>query len=206
MILIHMLSRFKSLLLSLITLFRRALCCFSRRRKSSFSDCEVLTSVNVVQSSNCSRHRNEDERDWNSWDDSPRTVGEHIEQYRQKLAKPNIGEENQEPSVDFFQDMVPKVVKPKKMFIDQNKAATENFSRLQATSAAIIPRLQTAELEDWSDVDNEDNVETGWDEVSDEATKAMIREKRREARAQRHQRLQQQKQQNQTKSGLYAHP
>lgn len=105
--------------------------------------------------------------------------------------------------------MVPKVVKQKKVFIEKNnKSNTENFSRLQATSAAIIPRLQTAELEDWSDVDNEDD-ETGWDEVSDEATKAMIREKRREARAQRHQRLQQQKlqqQQNQMKSGLYAHP
>lgn len=111
--------------------------------------------------------------------------------------------------------MVPKVVKQKKLFIDHNKTTEENFSRLQATSAAVIPRLQTAQLEDWSDVDNEDNDETGWDEVSDEATKAMIREKRREARAQRHQRLQQQKlqqqlqqqqQQKQTKSGLYAHP
>ena len=104
--------------------------------------------------------------------------------------------------------MAPKVSKQKKVFIDKNKAATENFSRLQATSAATIPRLQTAELEDWSDADNED-AETGWDEVSDEATKAMIREKRREARAQRQQRLQQQKEQQQriqTKSGLYAHP
>lgn len=106
--------------------------------------------------------------------------------------------------------MVPKVKKQKKLFIDKNKTTTENFSRLQATSAAIIPRLQTTELEDWSDVDNEDNDEIGWEEVSDEATKAMIREKRREARAQRHQRLQQQKLQqqqiNQMKSGLYAHP
>lgn len=104
--------------------------------------------------------------------------------------------------------MEPKVSKQKKLFVDKNKAATENFSRLQATSAAAIPRLQTAELEDWSDGDNED-AETGWDEVSDEATKAMIREKRREARAQRQHRLQQQKEQQQriqTKGGLYAHP
>lgn len=42
------------------------------------------------------------ERDWNSWDDSPRTVNEHIEQYRQKLAQPNVVENN-EPAVDFFQ-------------------------------------------------------------------------------------------------------
>jgi hypothetical protein len=27
------------------------------------------------------------ERDWNSWDDKPRTVEEHIEQYRENLVK-----------------------------------------------------------------------------------------------------------------------
>lgn len=41
------------------------------------------------------------ERDWNSWDDSPRTVQEHIEQYRQHIAKPPTPQtEEQEP--DFF--------------------------------------------------------------------------------------------------------
>ncbi|XP_031621238.1 uncharacterized protein LOC116339483 [Contarinia nasturtii] len=206
MIIIHMLNQFKSLLLSIITLCRRALCCFSRRRKSSFSECEMLTSVNVVNSSHETRHhRGEVDRDWNSWDDSPRTVTEHIEQYRQKLVQPK-NEENNEPAIDFFQDMAPSVIKQKKVFIDTNKNGDENFSRLQATGAAAIPRLQTAELEDWSDHDNDDHEETGWEEVNDEMTKEMIREKRREARAQRHQRLQQQKlQQNQMKSGLYPH-
>lgn len=27
------------------------------------------------------------ERDWNSWDDKPRTIDEHIEQYRENLVK-----------------------------------------------------------------------------------------------------------------------
>lgn len=41
------------------------------------------------------------ERDWNTWDDSPRTVTEHIEQYRQRLAKPPTPPAaEQEP--DFF--------------------------------------------------------------------------------------------------------
>lgn len=102
--------------------------------------------------------------------------------------------------------MVPKVKKQKKLFIDTNKTATENFSRLQATSAAIIPRLQGTELEDWSDDNDDNNQIAGWDEVSDEMTKQMIREKRREARAQRNQRLQQQKSQlNAMQGGLYAH-
>lgn len=42
------------------------------------------------------------ERDWNSWDDSPRTVTEHIQQYRQKLVQPKGGD-NDEPAIDFFQ-------------------------------------------------------------------------------------------------------
>lgn len=28
------------------------------------------------------------ERDWNSWDDKPRTIEEHIEVYRENLVKP----------------------------------------------------------------------------------------------------------------------
>lgn len=41
------------------------------------------------------------ERDWNSWDDTPRTVDEHIEQYRQKLVKSKTPPP--QDSVDFFQ-------------------------------------------------------------------------------------------------------
>lgn len=61
MIIVHMLARFKSFLLSIITLFRRALCCFSRRRKSSHSECEILTSVNVVHSNNQHANRSQEE-------------------------------------------------------------------------------------------------------------------------------------------------
>lgn len=103
--------------------------------------------------------------------------------------------------------MTPKVVKQKKVFVDpnKNKNSGENFSRLQPTSAAYIPHVPTADLEDWSDENEDDRA--GWDEVNDEMTKQMIREKRREARAQRNQRLLQQKQhqQQQMQSGLYAH-
>lgn len=42
------------------------------------------------------------ERDWNSWDDTPQTVQEHIEHYRTRLVQPKAVESD-EPSVDFFQ-------------------------------------------------------------------------------------------------------
>lgn len=79
--------------------------------------------------------------------------------------------------------MTPKIIKQTKILIktENNEPVKNDFSRLQATIAANIPIVQSAELEDWDD----DDAQQGWDEASDEATKAMIREKRREMRAQR---------------------
>jgi hypothetical protein len=43
------------------------------------------------------------ERDWNSWDDKPRTVEEHIEQYRESLVKPKEPEPVDEvETIDLF--------------------------------------------------------------------------------------------------------
>jgi hypothetical protein len=43
------------------------------------------------------------ERDWNSWDDKPRTVEEHIEVYRENLVKPKELEIVDEvESIDLF--------------------------------------------------------------------------------------------------------
>lgn len=42
------------------------------------------------------------ERDWNSWDDKPRTVEEHIEQYRESLVKPKEPEIVVEETMDLF--------------------------------------------------------------------------------------------------------
>lgn len=43
------------------------------------------------------------DRDWNSWDDAPRTVDEHIELYRQKLALQNSPPPAEAKEPDFFQ-------------------------------------------------------------------------------------------------------
>lgn len=54
----HIFSRIKSLFLTIFAVIRRAFCCFSRKRKPSYADCEILTSVNVDHStySNSKRH------------------------------------------------------------------------------------------------------------------------------------------------------
>lgn len=100
------LQQIKMLLLGIVTLFRRALCCFSRRRKLSHSGADQLQAVTIgdfpaTAKPATSSNGGAKERDWNSWDDSPRTVEEHIEQYRQRMAQPPTPPK-EEPEPDFF--------------------------------------------------------------------------------------------------------
>lgn len=59
MMLAYVLARLKAVLLSFAVLFKRALCCFSRKRRNSYSECEVLQSVNVVDNKTYGTQRNE---------------------------------------------------------------------------------------------------------------------------------------------------
>lgn len=56
-------SRLKAIALGILTIFKQALCCFSRRRKRSNSECEVLNMVSVIQNDQSSttyaKNRNE---------------------------------------------------------------------------------------------------------------------------------------------------
>nr|XP_014088016.1 receptor-binding cancer antigen expressed on SiSo cells [Bactrocera oleae] len=183
----------KTVLLSIIKLLRRMMCCFSfgRRRKPSFSEpMEIKIVVDGgkatlpvgAQSPNSTRlsQTQHVERDWNTWDDSPRTVTEHIEQYRQRLAKPPTPPAaEQEP--DFFTELTP-VIKPQpKYYLGGDNTDKANFSRLEAKTD--VPITMNADLEDWVD----DSVDGGWDELDTEQTKQLIRENRRQMRQQRQQ-------------------
>uniref|UniRef100_A0A7G3AYZ9 Putative receptor-binding cancer antigen n=1 Tax=Lutzomyia longipalpis TaxID=7200 RepID=A0A7G3AYZ9_LUTLO len=169
--------KLKGLFLGILSLFRRALCFSRRRGQSPETADEVLQAVSVVTTHRGSRTKSEHpERDWNTWDDSPRTVEEHIEVYRQRLARTEQKNEMREPDIDFFGDMEPKVVKQTKVLIRTDNEPEKKFSRLTATTDATIP--YAAELEDWLD-----ESKSGWEEVNEDASK-LIREKRREQRAQ----------------------
>ncbi|XP_034474105.1 receptor-binding cancer antigen expressed on SiSo cells [Drosophila innubila] len=178
------LQQIKMLLLGIITLCRRALCCFSRRRKLSHAGNDQLQAVmiggDIATKTNAAA--NSKERDWNSWDDSPRTVEEHIEQYRQRMAQPPTPPK-EEPEPDFFSELTP-VIKPQlKYFLEDAAASTStaapaDFSRLKAND--MVPISANADLEDWVD----DNA-GGWEELDTSQTKQIIREKRREMRHQR---------------------
>lgn len=122
------------------------------------------------------------EKDWNSWDDSPSTVEEHIERYREQLvAPPPPKEPPPEEQMDFFQDMAPKTFSQPIVCIAEDGPADgeAQFSRL--TAQIDIP-LEDG-LTDW----NDDGPRAGWDDADENTTKQLIRETRKELRQQRQQ-------------------
>ncbi|KAH8236909.1 hypothetical protein KR032_006016 [Drosophila birchii] len=195
-----MLQQIKMLVLSIITLCRRALCCFSRHRKmsygGSFKASDQLQAVNVVVEqgdltttypggrTEARSLPGQRERDWNSWDESPRTVEEHIEQYRHRMAQPPTPPKV-EPEPDFFSELAPTIKPQVKYYLDKGCSTSAtgslhqtDFSRLQAQD--LVPISDNADLEDWVD----DSV-GGWEELDTSQTKQILREKRRELRHQR---------------------
>ncbi|ETN60727.1 hypothetical protein AND_007643 [Anopheles darlingi] len=178
-------NRMRQLLLALIGVLKRAMCCFSLRRHHTNSEYEALNSISVDPSAGSAgrvlnagsvRPKHLSEKDWNTWDDTPSTVEEHIERYRETLAQPPPVSEAP-PEVDYFQDMTPHIRAQPKICIAE-ETEPRDFSRL--TAKIDIPVMN--ELEDWNEDDR-----TGWDEADEVTTKQLIRETRKERRAQRYQ-------------------
>ncbi|KRT80624.1 hypothetical protein AMK59_5711 [Oryctes borbonicus] len=147
-------NKMRSFLLFFITLFRRALCCFRRRRRVSYV--EPLTGIGIIAS-----NQNEGEADnWNSWgNDSfgnrkPSTVQEHIQLYRQQKAQIQTQEDDPEQQADFFEDMTPRITTQRKLFIssnnERNAAASNDLS--------LVPEMILVgnELGEWDE-------SSGWD-------------------------------------------
>lgn len=82
--------------------------------------------------------------------------------------------------------MAPKVIPQQKVLIntgiDSARPPSSNFSRLQADSDIPV----TNELKDWEELEGQ-----GWEEVDDENTRRILREKKKEMRHQRQQYQQQ---------------
>ncbi|XP_015589772.1 receptor-binding cancer antigen expressed on SiSo cells [Cephus cinctus] len=173
-------NRMKALFVILLGVFRRAMCCFRRRRRSS-CDSIPLSAVGVVP--NIVNERMESEQ-WDQWEENPvvvvpdkplNIVQTKIEQYRQQVTKsPETPEE--EHQLNFFEDMTPKITKQTRVLVrDKRKEDGELNSSKFAVSTDPVP---TNELREW-----EDNA-AGWEEETVEEfgdpTKALREQRRRE--------------------------
>lgn len=172
-------NRLKALFVLLFGIFKRAMCCLRRRRRSS-CDSVPLSTVGVVP--NVLTNSTELEQ-WDKWEENPivvipdkpvNTVQAKIEQYRQQVIKPP--ESPTEEQLNFFEDMTPKITRQAKILIKDKHA--DGSSRNIAKFTAMDP-VPTNELGEW-----EENS-AGW-EVDDfnDPTK-VLREQRRREREQR---------------------
>ncbi|KAI4491029.1 hypothetical protein M0802_010532 [Mischocyttarus mexicanus] len=187
-------NRLKALVLLLFGVFRRALCCLRRRRRSS-CDSIPLSAVGVIP--NATNNPNTELEKWDHWEENPvvvvpdrpvNTVQSKIEQYRQQVTKSTEPpEEEQQPN--FFQDMTPKITRQTKILIKDKKAENsyEN-ARHSAKFAVATDPIPTNELKEW-----EDNA-VSWEEETSEEFGDPTRVLREQKRREREQRLFEQQQ------------
>lgn len=168
---LRMIAMLRKFLLFFVRILRQIFCCFGRKRTESNSHDDRLETINVIKSDSGREYNRNGtvsfmrqnwvelfnfhlsllhtriiqvvERDWNSWDDSPRTVSEHIQVYRENLVKPAEPEPvNEVEQLDLFAELQPQIVKQQKFYLNQgsgNNQDNSNFSRLTAGVDAEIP-------------------------------------------------------------------
>lgn len=92
-------NRVKALVLLIVNIFKRAMCIFHKRRRKPSGD---IIMESVVTEKHCDKNA-ERMVPWNSWDENkPKTVEDHIEQYRKSLTKLRTASEEIAHEPDFF--------------------------------------------------------------------------------------------------------
>ena len=177
--LLCILSKIKSLLLSALHLVSRLFCCFRRRRRSS--DTVIPVSVSSSVTREASRLVNEvagatnwDDDDWDNCEvviDKPRTTSDHIAAYREQMTavrQTSVTEEVTEPEPDLFADMAPDIKRQRRIFVGKDSPSQRQSSRLTAEN--IDPLITMgSELENW----DEDGGSRGWECDTEEMTEAL---------------------------------
>ncbi|XP_066146840.1 receptor-binding cancer antigen expressed on SiSo cells [Euwallacea fornicatus] len=163
--------KLKAFLLHFINIFRRALCCF-RRRKLSYSDSEQLTHV-------VSNDLDNEPSTWTEWNtetfkDKPRTVQDYIEQYREQTIKARTEkpEENSKDE-DLFESMTPQIKAPRKVLVSTENDQTHQLKN-NRLSVMSENSLAVGELGEWDE-------SSGWDgeRLLDEDAQKVLREQKR---------------------------
>jgi hypothetical protein len=174
MVVAVLINKIKHFLLFVVSIFRRALCCFRRRRRSSF-DSVPLTHVGVVA------NHNDPEEPW-TWEEKleyaePKTVQDHIELYRKrKIDAQQQAKDEAEERADLFEDMTPKITKQTKVFVNTERRESSGANRLNV--AETVP-VETGELREWEE-------SSGWEgETLDWDAQEALRQKKRQDRERR---------------------
>ncbi|KAK9504844.1 hypothetical protein O3M35_009023 [Rhynocoris fuscipes] len=181
-----LLNTLKAILIFLLNIIKRSLCCLRRRRKSS-ADVVPLTDIGVVPNNPYNSQAGDDLQSWNTWDDStkdnlhrqPQTIQEHIEYYRNNTIR---AQQHQPEDVqqNFFQDMEPTIKKTPKVCL-KPKETVPALSRLAFTQDVVLPE-DSGELKSWEEAEKRDG---SWMDSEEWNTEEILRQKRREEKKKR---------------------
>ncbi|KAK5649605.1 hypothetical protein RI129_000634 [Pyrocoelia pectoralis] len=188
----------KSFFFFIISIFKRALCCFRRRKR--VNEFVPLTQVGVISDHNTVSTELDNWSDWNepvTVRSKPNTVQEQIEYYRQQaIAARQVKEELPEVQEHFFDDMAPTITKQTKVYINQNTAENQLSNKFSLAPENINTISQ--ELEEWDD-------EKGWeDQTLDVDAREALKESRKHARQKKIWEQQQRRQEKNTRGTLGA--
>lgn len=188
----------KSFFFFIISIFKRALCCFRRRKR--VNEFVPLTQVGVISDHNAVSTESDNWSDWNepvTVPSKPNTVQEQIEYYRQQaIAARQVKEELPEVQENFFEDMAPTITKQTKVYINQNTAEGRMSNKFSLAPENINTISQ--ELEEWDD-------EKGWeDQTLDVDAREALKESRKHARLKKVWEQQQRRQEKNTRGTLGA--
>lgn len=131
-------NKFKTLILFVISLFRKALCCIRPRRRLS-RDSVPLTHVGIVPNQEYGMNSINEFQEWSEWDNSvdnfgdpkTRTIQQQIEIYRKQAvaARQMQNEQGDDQQEDLFGDMAPQITKQKKVFVSVDSPNNGNSAR-----------------------------------------------------------------------------
>lgn len=136
MIVAVLLNKIKSFIFIFVNIFRRALCCFRRRRRSS---CESVPLTHVVSNNEEGKQALQTWDDWGD-DRKEKTVQDHIEMYRKQtqVLRQSKSESDSEEQLNFFEDMTPNITKQTKVLISTDQGGSfKNSNRLNFVEDSI---------------------------------------------------------------------
>lgn len=190
-------KKLKSFLLFFVAIWKRALCCFRRRRRPS--EFVPLTQIGIISN----QDNQSSEEHWGNWNEQiviptckPTTVQEHIEFYRQQAIAARQVQEESTIQENFFEDMAPTITRQKKLFVNKKNEDNSNTNRLSLSPEGV--NVLGQELGEWED-------QSGWeDETLDWDAREALKESRKQARQKKIWEQQQRRQEKFTRPALGA--
>ncbi|XP_046446097.1 receptor-binding cancer antigen expressed on SiSo cells-like [Daphnia pulex] len=176
----YFVNRIKGLILIILNVFKRVMCIFNKRRRKPSGD--VIMECVVTESST---DKNRDKMiPWNTWEEKPATVEDHIEQYRKSLTKLRSASEEIAHEPDFFNDMTPEIKTSNSLKLNfrplpnQQQQQKVTFDIQENFDSLLLSPPGLGEIVD----EDEDPTSTGWDADAEDINAVLKQQKMEERR------------------------